>query len=459
MIHLAVYADHLGSVEAVSDGNGANVVQYSYDAWGKARPTSGTCAYVSPAWGSCSATLPGKTTGYTGHENLTDVCLVDMEGRVYDPDLGRFMSADPMQGGDRYIYVTDNPLSLSDPSGYFANGEAGVGQAISDIGPLLSTIQPFCGVWCTAAAEAVGGYMQGGNDLTGGLEAGAISLMSSESMQALGSYYGPNAQGAYVGGMTATEAFMAKTVVEGLVQGALSQAGGGRFGSGFLGGVTGSGVGDFLNSPQFNSLSDPTKIIIAAVAGGTASYAAGGNFGNGAISAAFVEAFNDLKHPNWLDQSKAQCQSGGEKCTLIYGLGGKPYGYVPQSEAAQAWFSAQTGGNLSDWSCDSACVKQAAFVSLTGVSLLTGGSALAVGGVADLADSAETAATLRDLAVTLRFTALGSGAAALRLRPNIEGAAMLGANAATMLIPLPEVAFPVEAILLEIEAYHAAAPP
>src|SRR5487761_446374 len=139
-----LYADHLGSVEAVSDGNGANVVQYSYDAWGKARPTSGTGAYVSPGWGTCNATLPGKTTGYTGHENLTDVCLVDMEGRVYDPDLGRFVSADPMQGGDRYGYVDDNPLSETDPSGYFANGEAGVGQAISDIGPLLSTIQPFC---------------------------------------------------------------------------------------------------------------------------------------------------------------------------------------------------------------------------------------------------------------------------------------------------------------------------
>lgn len=122
-----MYADHLGSVEAVSDGNGQNVVQYSYDAWDKARLTSGAGAFVSAPWGTCIATPSGKTTGYTAHENLTDICLVHMEGRVYDPDLGRFVSADPMQGGDRYGYVDDNPLSLTDPSGYFANGEVGVG--------------------------------------------------------------------------------------------------------------------------------------------------------------------------------------------------------------------------------------------------------------------------------------------------------------------------------------------
>ena len=60
--------------------------------------------------------------------------------------------------------------------------------------------------------------------------------------------------------------------------------------------VTGSLVGSFLNSPAFNNLNDPGKIILAALAGGTVSYAAGGNFGNGALAAAFVEAFNDLEH-------------------------------------------------------------------------------------------------------------------------------------------------------------------
>jgi hypothetical protein len=48
-----------------------------------------------------------------------------MNGRVYDPELGRFLSADPLiqfaestQGFDRYAYVGNSPLSYTDPSGH-----------------------------------------------------------------------------------------------------------------------------------------------------------------------------------------------------------------------------------------------------------------------------------------------------------------------------------------------------
>ncbi len=321
--------DEVGSVIATVTENlgGANqsVTLTSYDAWGKARPTTGSNAYQDPAPGSFYSPTPaGQQEGFAGHDNLSDTGLVDMEGRVYDPEVGNFLSPDPnvqypysSQGYDRYIYVNDNPLSLSDPSGYWS--EAGIGQVISDIGPFLSTIQPFCGVWCTAAAEAVGGYMQSGNNVGTGLEAGTLSLASSESMNAIGSYFGASPSGAYVGGMSAAEALASKTLVEGLVLGALSEAGGGRFGSGFLGGVTGSLVGSFLNSPAFNSLNDPGKIILAALAGGTVSYAAGGNFGNGALAAAFVEAFNDLQHYRNLEEAKRKLSS--EKFAELVRLG------------------------------------------------------------------------------------------------------------------------------------------
>ena len=49
-----------------------------------------------------------------------------MNGRVYDPLLGRFLSADPFiqdpmdtQGLNRYSYVKNNPLAYTDPSGFF----------------------------------------------------------------------------------------------------------------------------------------------------------------------------------------------------------------------------------------------------------------------------------------------------------------------------------------------------
>jgi RHS repeat-associated protein len=62
---------------------------------------------------------------YTGHEHLDNLELIHMNGRVYDPHIGRFISADPYvpapyfgQSLNRYAYVWNNPLSLVDPSGF-----------------------------------------------------------------------------------------------------------------------------------------------------------------------------------------------------------------------------------------------------------------------------------------------------------------------------------------------------
>ena len=63
--------------------------------------------------------------GFTGHEHIEESGLIHMNGRVYDPQIGRFLSADPFvqapessQSFNRYSYVMNNPLSLVDPSGY-----------------------------------------------------------------------------------------------------------------------------------------------------------------------------------------------------------------------------------------------------------------------------------------------------------------------------------------------------
>jgi RHS repeat-associated protein len=103
------HRDHLGSIEAISAANGllTSVVYLNYDAWGQ------------------RITGPNIRSGFTGHETITEVGLVHMNGRVYDPVLGRFLSADPiiqmpgnMQSYNRYSYVLNNPLSYTDPSGY-----------------------------------------------------------------------------------------------------------------------------------------------------------------------------------------------------------------------------------------------------------------------------------------------------------------------------------------------------
>ena len=63
--------------------------------------------------------------GFTGNEHLDSVNLIHMNGRVYDPWLGQFLSADPVDGNvhlsqrlARYSYVMNSPHSYTDPSGF-----------------------------------------------------------------------------------------------------------------------------------------------------------------------------------------------------------------------------------------------------------------------------------------------------------------------------------------------------
>ena len=64
--------------------------------------------------------------GYTGHEHLFGFGLINMNGRMYDPLIGRFLSPDPYvanttntQDFNRYTYARNNPLKYTDPDGEF----------------------------------------------------------------------------------------------------------------------------------------------------------------------------------------------------------------------------------------------------------------------------------------------------------------------------------------------------
>jgi RHS repeat-associated protein len=76
---------------------------------------------------------------------LDNLSLIHMNGRVMDPLLGRFVSADPnidgvmdTQGWNRYSYVKNGPLSATDPSGFNAERrrarrDAGSGGELDDL--------------------------------------------------------------------------------------------------------------------------------------------------------------------------------------------------------------------------------------------------------------------------------------------------------------------------------------
>jgi RHS repeat-associated protein len=82
------HTDHLGSIAVITSETGAVVERDSYDAWGKRRFATGA---DDPTGSITSQTI----RGFTGQEELADVGLVHLNGRVYDPLIGRMMSADP----------------------------------------------------------------------------------------------------------------------------------------------------------------------------------------------------------------------------------------------------------------------------------------------------------------------------------------------------------------------------
>ncbi|MDP2367208.1 RHS repeat-associated core domain-containing protein, partial [Rhodoferax sp.] len=117
-----MHQDHLSSVAVITDETGAVVERLAYDPWGKRRKIDGTRDKLDVLVGV------RLDRGYTLHEHLDEVGIIHMNGRIYDPLIGRFMSADPyvqaptnLKTFNRYSYVWNNPLRFYDPEGFNAS--------------------------------------------------------------------------------------------------------------------------------------------------------------------------------------------------------------------------------------------------------------------------------------------------------------------------------------------------
>ena len=280
-----LHKDHLGSVVAITGETGAIVESLAYDAWGKRRPAA---TWQTPAPGVFIAAIT-LTRGFTMHEHLDQVGLVHMGGRVYDPELGRFLSPDPFvqfaistQGFNRYAYVGNNPLSYTDPSGYFLKKALRIGLSIA--------ASYYTGGWATglfnsaAAGAAVGGAV-GGYLNTGSLQGAMLGALAGGVAYGIG-HKVPGFEGA---SYAEPGKLLAKSLTHGVTQGLIAKAGGGRFGDGALGAFAAS-----IGGPSVARAGPGIHEAMAAAAlGGTVSVIGGGKFANGAIAAAWVNLFND----------------------------------------------------------------------------------------------------------------------------------------------------------------------
>lgn len=111
-------ADSLGSIQAVTDTSGRVQEQLWYESFGQ---------LVAPNVPGTATTpiLSSVTNGFTGHDEDYDLDLIDMVGRVYDPNSLHFLTPDPLiqnlaRDGtlNRYAYAWSNPFKWVDPSGY-----------------------------------------------------------------------------------------------------------------------------------------------------------------------------------------------------------------------------------------------------------------------------------------------------------------------------------------------------
>jgi hypothetical protein len=289
-----------------------------------------------------------------------------MNGRIYDPTLGRFLQADPIiqspynsQSYNRYSYVFNNPLSYTDPSGFSAWTKfrdkwlkpiVAIAITIYTGGLAAGYGFTWTGVGIAAAGGAAAGYVT-----TGSLKGALTGAFSAVAFLGVGSYFQgvANANKAVEGlstlenGLTAAQ-FVGKIAAHAITGGVMSDLNGGKFGHGFFAAGVTQAVGGQIDGIDAGSSFSVARIVAAAIVGGTVSKVTGGKFANGAVTGAFSRAFNDEIHSGDNQNSKQDsklsgdtriCQStcktlttsGGGGLAIISAEGGTIYAYDPDT--------------------------------------------------------------------------------------------------------------------------------
>ncbi len=331
------HKDHLGSVMAEVNGTTGSIQRLSYDAWGQRRQTNGQNGVPTQT----QLAAFSSQRGFTGHEMLDEIGLVHMNGRVYDPNIGRFLQADPivqdpfgLQSYNRYAYVLNNPLSLTDPTGYLWKGFLGkfvfpseywgwrlrgneYARAVGAIVAAYYTMGAASGLalsegasaaQASAIGAAAGGFAAGGIQ-GGNIQSALYGALGGLAFYGAGSLAGEFGEAQFAAGVGFHAAVGCGTSA---LQGGSCRSGAMAAGFAEFAGPIGADQGYVFGTTK------------AMIVGGVGSVLGGGKFANGAVTGAFGYLFNECAHDackRFLKQrgfETVSSESGGVQTTVDY---------------------------------------------------------------------------------------------------------------------------------------------
>jgi RHS repeat-associated protein len=309
-------SDHLGSSDLVMDSAANVLVRESFTPFGMRR---GSAWNGSPTSGDYTAIGNSTRKGFTGHEMLDSVNLVHMNGRVYDPYLGRFISPDTViqslgasQSINPYAYAWNDPLKYIDPSGHSLLGDIlGVLAAAlivifaPELGlPLITSAE---GALTAAVAGFVGGLVGAAistGSLSAALTAGLIGAVVGAAFYGAGSFAQSAANGSkvwlYADGVLAHAA----------VGCGAAMLSGGNCGKGALSAAVAQAAGPWENSAaEWGGRG--AGIAAAGIVGGVAARVTGASFSDGFSVGAAGYLFSQVG--NALDQGRNAATASGSE--------------------------------------------------------------------------------------------------------------------------------------------------
>ena len=212
----------------------------------------------------------GLHRGCMGHKMLNEFNLINMNGRVYDSVLGRFLSPDKyVQEGDNsqnynsYSYCLNNPLKYADPSGD------------------VFVLDDFIAITAMGAMMGAMNAAMSDKPIWKGALLGAASTAATYGI------------GSIFNGVGTFGHELLRAGAHGLSSGVFNALNGDNFWNGLISGAASSGIGSYAQSVNLN-----TGLMVASTTtmGGIVAWATGDDFLQGAMQGMQIGILNHSLH-------------------------------------------------------------------------------------------------------------------------------------------------------------------